>query len=96
MVFVRRRDVNEIIGDLITLSGPEEVDLDIDWFITKNPDEALGILKFLRKVCKVVKVEESGHPLGRGWIYLSCPSDIRIRVHGDWKPERNYVKIEIE
>jgi len=93
VVYVKRRKVNEVLGDLIGIeSGVDEVDV---WagFRINDPEEALGVLKFLREYCKVIKVDKSPHPLGRGTIVFSCPK-IRVRVHGDWKPERNYVEIE--
>jgi len=94
-VFVKRKKVNEIIGDILGIrSNAPKVSIESIYMDFESPDEALGVLKFLKKFCKVEAVSTLGHPLGRGTIVFSCPK-IEVYVHGDWdpSPERNFIRI---
>jgi len=93
MVFVRRKEVNEVLRGLIEIgSGADYVNLSIEGMEELGPQESLAVLRFLRRFCKVSELVKGDHPLGRGYIVFSCPQ-FEVRVHGDWTPEGNYVKV---
>ena len=92
-LFVKRKDVNKILGEYIELKSDfEYVQVKSPEFEFKTPDEVLAVLRFLRKLCRVKEVYTVDHPLGRGTIVFECP-EVRVRVHGDWYAEGNYIEI---
>ncbi len=96
MPYVSKDIIDEYLGDLLKLRTPySKVKVESPDLPLKDEKEVEGILKFLRKVCKVIHVYNSGHPLGRGFIAFSCHKRVDVSIHGDWSPERTYVKIWI-